>query len=113
MRPLRRVTAATLVSEQNMTPLAQEHHNVMIADTTTVDVLEQGRLVEVRQRRHAVTDVVGSPLSTSLLSDPGKPQHLITLASVEDYALGQGVRVQRDLREISSKPEHGWDCLTS
>jgi superfamily II DNA or RNA helicase len=59
----------------------------------TVDIPEQGQLVEVRQRRYVVTDVVGSTLPTSPLSDNGKPQHLVTLASVEDDALGEELQV--------------------
>jgi len=66
---------------------------VIATDTTTVDIPEQGQLVEVRQRRYVVTDVVGSTLPTSLLSDDGKPQHLVTLVSVEDDALGEELQV--------------------
>ena len=66
---------------------------MMVADTTTVDVPEQGQLVEVRRRRYVVTDVVGSTHPTSPLSGDGKPQHLITLASMEDDALGEELQV--------------------
>lgn len=59
----------------------------------TVDIPEQGQLVEVRQRRYVVTDVVGSTLPTSPLSDNGKSQHLVALASVEDDALGEELQV--------------------
>jgi hypothetical protein len=65
----------------------------MVADTTTVDVPEQGQLVEIRRRRYVVTDVVGSTHPTSPLSGDGKPQHLLSLASVEDDALGEELQV--------------------
>src|SRR5690349_3417905 len=55
---------------------------------------EQGQLVEVRQRRF----VVGGIRQSSLPSDPLAmrqlpPQHLLTLTSVEDDALGEELQV--------------------
>jgi len=55
---------------------------------------EQGQLVTVRQRRYVVTEIAKSTL-------PGRPlkvsangvQHLITLSSVEDDALGEELQV--------------------
>ena len=65
----------------------------MMTHTATYNVPEQGQLVKVRHRRYVVTDVVGSTLPTSPLFSDGKPQHLITLASVEDDALGKELQI--------------------
>ena len=64
-----------------------------VANTTTIDVPEQGQLVEVRQRRYVVTDVAGSAHPISALAPGGKPQHLIALSSLEDDALGEELQV--------------------
>ena len=51
---------------------------------------EQGQLVDVRQRRYAVTDVIGSTLPSSpLRPTDGAVQHLVSLAAVEDDAFGE------------------------
>lgn len=75
---------------------------------------EQGQLVEVRQRQYIVTDVNQSPLSVSPLSLSGDaPQHLVSLVSIEDDALGEELRVIWELepgariREQSTLPEPG------
>ncbi len=60
----------------------------------TVTIPEQGQLVEVRQRRYVVSDVVKSSLPPTTL--PGgieRLQHLISLTSVEDDALGEELQV--------------------
>src|SRR5438270_11689777 len=55
---------------------------------------EQGQLVDVRQRRYIVADVSKSGLLPSPLDvATATPQHLITLTSVEDDALGEELRV--------------------
>jgi len=59
---------------------------------------EPGQLVDVRRRRFVVVDVVQGTLSSSLdsLSSPARPvppQHLVTLSSVEDDALGEELQV--------------------
>ncbi len=55
---------------------------------------EQGQLVEVRQRMYAVTEVAKSTLVGSLLDkNGGRTQHLITLSSIEDDALGEELQV--------------------
>ena len=54
---------------------------------------EQGQLVDVRQRRYVVTEVEASTLPASPLKPAQAVQHLVTLASVEDDALGEGVVV--------------------
>ncbi len=61
---------------------------------TTAAIPEQGQLVEVRQRRYVVRDV----LTSSLPSDPlvvgdASAQHLLTLNSVEDDALNEELQV--------------------
>jgi len=55
---------------------------------------EQGQLVTVRQRRYVVTDVAKSTLPDRLLrkSENGA-QHLVSLSSVEDDALGEELQV--------------------
>ncbi len=57
-------------------------------------VPEQGQLVDVRGRRYVVTDVAKGMLAPSLLATNGwQPQHLVSLASVEDDALGEELQV--------------------
>ncbi len=58
---------------------------------------EQGQLVDVRQRRWVVNDVAKSILPASPLRPLQKPQHLITLSSVEDDALGEELQVVWEL----------------
>ncbi|MBI3966543.1 MAG: DEAD/DEAH box helicase family protein [Chloroflexi bacterium] len=61
---------------------------------SVVTVPAQGQLVEVRQRRYVVGDVRESALLPDPLA-PGDvaPQHLLTLVSVEDDALGEELQV--------------------
>jgi len=55
---------------------------------------EQGQLVSVRQRRYVVTEVGKSTLPDRPLKVGGNgPQHLVTLSSVEDDALGEELQV--------------------
>lgn len=55
---------------------------------------EQGQIVTVRQRRYVVTDVLQSALPPDVLRKVGgQPQHLITLSSIEDDALGETLQV--------------------
>src|SRR5262245_17491941 len=58
---------------------------------------EQGQLVDVRQRRYVVTEVEASTLPASPLRPPQPAQHLVTLASVEDDALGEELQVVWEL----------------
>lgn len=51
-------------------------------------VPEQGQLVEVRRRQFVVAEVSRSALPTN-----GRAQHLVTLASIEDDALGEQLEV--------------------
>jgi len=75
---------------------------------TLVGAPSQGQIVELRQRRYVVTDVTPSLLPiTSNLAEKGRPEHLVSLSSIEDDALGEelqvvweietGVRVQEKL----------------
>lgn len=73
---------------------------------------EQGQLVEVRRRQYVVTEVGRSTLSTSPLRlSVEVPQHLVSLVSIEDDALGEELRVIWELepgariREQSALPE--------
>src|SRR5713101_7970093 len=55
-------------------------------------VPEQGQLAVVRQRRYVVTDVRRSAVTTHLsLSE--QAQHLVSLTSIEDDALGEELQV--------------------
>jgi hypothetical protein len=51
-------------------------------------VPEQGQLAVVRQRRYVVTDI-----RRSLNGGGEKPQHLVSLTSIEDDALGEELQV--------------------
>ena len=53
-------------------------------------VPEPGQLVDVRRRRYVVVDITQSSLPTNVLT---LPQHLVTLSSVEDDALGEYLQV--------------------
>ena len=61
--------------------------------TTSPQLPEQGQLVDVRQRRYVVTEVEASTLPTSPLRPAQPVQHLVSLASVEDDALGEELQV--------------------
>ena len=55
---------------------------------------EQGQLVTVRQRHYVVADVAQSTLPDRPLRAGGNgAQHLVTLSSVEDDALGEELQV--------------------
>ncbi|MFN2134344.1 MAG: DISARM system SNF2-like helicase DrmD [Candidatus Promineifilaceae bacterium] len=55
---------------------------------------EQGQIVTVRQRRYVVAEVLASQLPDSLLSvQETAVQHLLTLSSIEDDALGESLQV--------------------
>lgn len=54
---------------------------------------EQGQLVRVRQRQYVVTEVQQASLPTSLLFAPVPLQHWVSLASIEDDAIGEELQV--------------------
>src|SRR5262245_15156949 len=59
---------------------------------------EQGQIVEVRHRRYVVADVARSTLARSPLDSAFLTvQHLVTLTSVEDDALGEELQVVWEL----------------
>src|SRR4051812_25908548 len=58
---------------------------------------EQGQLVDVRQRRYVVTEVEAGNLPSSPLRPAHPAQHLVTLSSVEDDALGEELQVVWEL----------------
>lgn len=61
---------------------------------TTIAPPEQGQLVQVRSRRWVVNEVKPSSLPVSAMKLPStKPQHLLTLSSIEDDGLGEEVQV--------------------
>lgn len=58
------------------------------------DIPEQGQLVEVRQRRYVVNEVMASALQPSPLAlERARQQHLLTLTSVDDEGLGEELQV--------------------
>lgn len=64
---------------------------------------EPGQLVSVRQRRFVVTDVRKSTLPTDpVLNKAQTAQHLVTLSSVEDDALGEEIQVIWELEPGAS-----------
>jgi hypothetical protein len=72
------------------------------------DAPEQGQIVTVRQRRYSVVDILPSTLPPALLGAPSAPQHLVTLNSIEDDALGESLQVVWELEpgaRISEKVE--------
>jgi hypothetical protein len=72
---------------------------IYMSETLTVDIPEQGQLARVRSRHYVVTGVQGSSFAAPPLSPPtlggkkGRRQHLVTLRSVEDDALGEQLQV--------------------
>ena len=66
----------------------------MTTTTTTSPHPEQGQMVSVRSRNWMVTDVSASTLPPERLQTGlESPQHLLTLASVEDDGLGEELNV--------------------
>src|SRR3990170_2105641 len=54
---------------------------------------EQGQLVEIRRRQWVVAEVVASSLPPkSSTGINGKPQHLVTLSSIDEDALGEEIQ---------------------
>ena len=59
-----------------------------------IPVPEPGQLVDVRRRRYVVIDIAQSPLPPDILTIGNlQRQHLVTLSSVEDDALGEELQV--------------------
>lgn len=59
-----------------------------------IPVPEPGQLVDVRRRRYVVVDIAQSPLPPDILTRGSlQRQHLVTLSSVEDDALGEELQV--------------------
>jgi superfamily II DNA or RNA helicase len=56
-------------------------------------VPEPGQLVDVRQRRYVVVDIAQNTQPSRTLSIDLRPEHLVTLSSVEDDALGEELQV--------------------
>ncbi len=70
----------------------------MIPTSTRLSIPDPGQLVDVRQRRFVVTEVTGSALPPDPLSPHANgQQHLVTLSSVEDDALGEELQVVWEL----------------
>lgn len=60
----------------------------------TKPVPETGQIVTVRQRRYVVSEVQRSALPAEVISKVrGNPQHLVSLSSIEDDALGEALQV--------------------
>jgi hypothetical protein len=72
------------------------------------NIPEQGQIVTVRQRRYVVTDVLPSTLPPAPLGSQSALQNLVTLTSIEDDALGEGLQVVWELEpgaRVSEKVE--------
>ncbi|HEX9414785.1 MAG TPA: DISARM system SNF2-like helicase DrmD, partial [Ktedonobacterales bacterium] len=68
---------------------------------------EQGSLVQVRQRPFVVVEVQASTLPLDPLSgDGGASQHLVTLSSVEDDALGEELQVVWEIEPGAQLAKH-------
>jgi superfamily II DNA or RNA helicase len=62
------------------------------------DVPDPGQLVVIRDRRWVVTDISRSGLEPDVISHPvGHAQHVVTLASIEEDATGEELRVVWEL----------------
>lgn len=65
--------------------------------TSLLQIPEPGQLVDVRQRRYVVLDIIQSTLPINVLTTPiskrEQRQHLVTLSSVEDDTLGEELQV--------------------
>lgn len=91
---------------------------ITMTQTTLRSLPEQGQLVQVRQRTFVVADVhAGALPSPTLAPTPVAPQHLVTLTSTEDDALGETleviweVEVNPRLFEGATLPAHtGFDA---
>ncbi len=72
---------------------------------------EIGQLVEIRGRHWVVTDSIPSSLPPDVLAGETARQHLLSLSSVEDDALGEELRVVweaevgRRIRQQTTLPE--------
>lgn len=67
---------------------------ITMTQTTLRSLPEQGQLVQVRQRTFVVADVQAGALPMPTLAPtPAAPQHLVTLTSTEDDALGETLEV--------------------
>jgi hypothetical protein len=66
-----------------------------LSSVLQVPVPEPGQLVDARRRRYVVVDIAQSPLPGGILTlgSNSQRQHLITLSSVEDDALGEELQV--------------------
>jgi hypothetical protein len=59
-----------------------------------ISIPEIGQIVTVRQRRYVVSEVQQSTIPLDVLSKNGNsPQHLVSLSSIEDDALGETLQV--------------------
>jgi len=69
---------------------------------------DPGQLVDVRQRRFVVIEVAKSSLPPEVLRPAGNgQQHLVTLSSVEDDAMGEELRVVWELEPGARALEKG------
>lgn len=76
-----------------------------------------GQLVEVRRRRYAVVDITPSvPPTDTLTLQTWHPQHLLTLSSLEDDALGEELQalweIEPGTQIIEKTPLPHPDCLS-
>jgi SNF2 family DNA or RNA helicase len=79
----------------------------VIEPPDSLEVPEQGQLVTVRDRQWVVSDISRSALDRDVLSDETDGQHLLTLVSVEDDAMGEELQVVWELEPGRFVYEHG------
>lgn len=61
---------------------------------STIGIPEQGQLVEARRRPWVVSEIVrSSPIGVSGVGRRAEPQHLVSLSSIEEDALGEELEV--------------------
>ncbi|MEN6621691.1 MAG: DISARM system SNF2-like helicase DrmD [Smithella sp.] len=66
----------------------------MLTTYSITPIPEIGQIVTVRQRKYVVSDIQQSSLPVDVLSKNGeKPEHLVTMSSIEDDALGETLQV--------------------
>jgi SNF2 family DNA or RNA helicase len=69
-------------------------HRANMRDSSPVGIPEQGQIVTVRQRRYVVTEVQKSTLPPDpLYQSINGNDHLVSLSSIEDDALGESLQV--------------------
>lgn len=87
-------------------------HRIIYAVATN-SIPEQGQLVEVRRRQWVVADLMTSALpAPEAVSSMSKNEHLLTLSSIEEDALGEEMQVVWEIEPGARILEKAWFRLT-